>query len=402
MCGTQIRLDAPAGSQQLSIITPTLLDKELQVTAAKYLPDSRLHVLFPVATTTHEAKNRERRLKNVILTRELSAAGNASDAVRDQMMRHNPRWATFNGAYINEKVVFHLERIVAGEPTDDCLIDLFTHMSLTRDPEVRQDMVPDEVWQSLGADPEILELGVQRDKMKNGRYRIRGTKHEDKVRELTKTIRTKRAQREKSLRQYYREYYFYHRPTWETERQLAEDGHDDHNNAYSAPAIDLHIPESARLAELLCQQMDDLDFDGFLRLRVEVAELMVSLIRKRETAKRRRIVNMTPSDVTCSSEDKSPKPDTFPLLMRKTQCPHCISDEAISAEERTFSYCRPAVMNDHFDREHLVTLEQMKRDGFISCSHPKCQEADLKLKSLDHFRNHVARVHGVALKPSQR
>lgn len=318
------------------------------------------------------------------------------------MMRHDPRWATFNGAYINEKVEFHLERVVAGEPTDDCLIDLFTHMSLTRDPEARQDMVPDEVWRNLGADPEILELEAQRDKLKNGRYRIRGTQNEDKVRELTNTIRTKRAQREKSLRQYYRQYYFYHRPTWEIERQLAEDGHDAHDDAYSAPAIDLHMPERARLAELLCRQTDNLDFDGFLRLRVQVAELMVSLIGKRETAKRRRIANMTQNDVTASSEDESPAPDSFPLLMRKTQCPRCIGDEAMSVQERTFSYCRAAVMNDHFDREHLVTLEQMERGGFISCRHPKCREADLKLKSLDHFRNHVARVHGIALRASRR
>ncbi|XP_044724710.1 FluG domain-containing protein [Hirsutella rhossiliensis] len=87
-----------------------------------------------------------------------AANGNASDAVRDQMMRHDPRWATFNGAYINEKVQFHLERVVAGEPIDDCLIDLFTHMSLTRDPQARRDMVPDEVWRDMGADPEILDL----------------------------------------------------------------------------------------------------------------------------------------------------------------------------------------------------------------------------------------------------
>lgn len=57
-----------------------------------------------------------------------TSTGRASDAVRDQMMRHDPKWATFNSAYINEKVQFHLERVVADEPTDDCLIDLFTHM----------------------------------------------------------------------------------------------------------------------------------------------------------------------------------------------------------------------------------------------------------------------------------
>ncbi|KAM4067359.1 FluG domain-containing protein [Hirsutella rhossiliensis] len=330
-----------------------------------------------------------------------AADGNASDAVRDQMMRHDPRWATFNGAYINEKVEFHLERVVAGEPTDDCLIDLFTHMSLTRDPEARQNMVPDEVWQSLEPDPEISELEAQRDKFKNGRYRIRGTKHEDKVRELTKTIRMKKAQREKSIREYYRQYYFYHRPTWEIERQLANDDHQV-EEVYSAPVIDLHIPERARLAKLLCQQADDLDFDGFLRLRIEVAELMTSLIGKRETVKRRRIVNKVHSSVACSSQGESSEPDRFPLLMGKAQCPRCIGDESMTVEERTFSYCRPAVMNDHFGREHLVTMEQMERDGFIGCMHPKCREADIKLHSLDHFRNHVARVHGVALRPTRR
>jgi len=316
------------------------------------------------------------------------------------MMRHDPRWATFNGAYINEKVEFHLERVVAGEPTDDCLIDLFTHMSLTRDPEARQDMVPDEVWQGLEPDPEISDLEAQRDKLKNGRYRIRGTKHEDKVRELTKTIRMKKAQRERSIREYYRQYYFYHRPTWEIEQQLA--GDDQVDEAYSAPAIDLHIPERKRLANLLCQQADDLDFDGFLRLRVEVAELMVALIGKRETAKRKRIVKKQQSGVPSPLQVVSPEPDRFPLLMAKAQCPHCIGDEAMSVEERTFGYCRPAVMNDHFDREHLATIERMEREGFIGCMHPKCREADLKLHSLDHFRNHVYNVHGVALRPSRR
>ncbi|OAQ89062.1 FluG domain-containing protein [Purpureocillium lilacinum] len=286
------------------------------------------------------------------------------------MMRHDPRWATFNGAYINEKVEFHLERVVAGEPTDDCLIDLFTHMSLTRDPEARQDMVPDEIWQSLEPDPEISDLEAQRDKLKTGVIGFEAPN--------TKT---------KSIREYYRQYYFYHRPTWEIEQQLV--GDDQVDEAYSAPAIDLHVPERERPANLLCQQADDLDFDGFLRLRVEVAELMVALIGKRETAKRKRIVKKVQGDIPSPVPDQSPEPGRFPLVMRKAQCPRCIGDEAMSVEERTFAYCRPAVMNDHFDREHLVTMEQMSRDGFIGCMHSKCREEDIKLHSLDHFRTHV-------------
>lgn len=56
------------------------------------------------------------------------ANGNASDAVRDQMMRHDPKWATLNSVYINEKVKFHLQNKVLGEPTEDSLIGMLTHV----------------------------------------------------------------------------------------------------------------------------------------------------------------------------------------------------------------------------------------------------------------------------------
>lgn len=82
-------------------------------------------------------------------------------------------------------------------------------------------------------------------------------------------------------------------------------------------------------------------------------------------------------------EEEPPEPDKFPLLMLKAQCPRCIGDESLSVEERTSSYCRPAVMNDHFDREHLDIIKSF--DNLIVCNHPKCRDADLKLTSLDHF-----------------
>ncbi|OAQ58766.2 hypothetical protein VFPPC_16956 [Pochonia chlamydosporia 170] len=113
------------------------------------------------------------------------------------------------------------------------------------------------------------------------------------------------------------------------------------------------------------------------------------------------------SDVDISSEgftgihirEESPKSDRLPLLMLTAQCPQCMGDESLPVEERTFSYCRPAVMNDHFDREHLDTIKSY--DSLIFCNHPKCRNADLKLTSLDHSRNHVARVHGVTLRASR-
>ncbi len=253
------------------------------------------------------------------------------------MMRHDPKWATFNSAYINEKVEFHLEKVVADEPTEDCLIKLFTHMSMTRDPLASQDMVPDEIRQTLPPDPEIIALVQRRSQLRNGRYRIRGTEHEEEIREISKLIRTKRANRDKALRRQYREYYFYNRPTWEIEQQLVEDADKEYEDLYIDPAINLHIPERACLADLLYCQPGDLGCDDLCRLCVEAAELMVALCNKRETVKQKRVHKIL--EVNIFIKEEAPEPDRFPLLMRKIQCPYYIGDEAISIEERTFSYC---------------------------------------------------------------
>lgn len=43
----------------------------------------------------------------------------------------------------------------------------------------------------------------------------------------------------------------------------------------------------------------------------------------------------------------------------------------------------------------------MERENLIFCEHPKCKEEGVKLKHLDHFRNHVESVHGVKLRPGK-
>ncbi|KAF6517621.1 hypothetical protein HZS61_003182 [Fusarium oxysporum f. sp. conglutinans] len=106
-----------------------------------------------------------------------AANGDAPDSVRDQMMRQDPRFMTFQSA-------------------------------LTRDPRVTADMVPDEVWANLAQDPEIVELEEQRAQLKRGKYRIEGHEDEEEIRQLTNKIRTKRAYLEKQVVKEYREDYF--------------------------------------------------------------------------------------------------------------------------------------------------------------------------------------------------
>jgi hypothetical protein len=305
------------------------------------------------------------------------------------MMRHDPKWATFNSAYINEKVQFHLQNAVLDEPTEDSLIGMLSHIGLMRDPRARKDMVPDEVWAKMPPDPEILALEAERAQLKGGQYRIKGTENEDRIRKLTELIAKKRAKRAKDIQREYREDYFHNRPTWEIEGQA----NGEEEQEYVEPGVDLHIPERAELAEILCNQPEGLSSNALLALRIQAGELMSILCNKRETVKRDRIRQRAPANVTVKEE--SPAPDTFPLLMQRTQCPRCIGDEGLSYEERTFQYCRPAVMYDHFDRAHAKHMSVVKQ---IVCSHPKCKGGALKFEHLDHFKNHVEKIHGVKLR----
>ncbi|EXK78553.1 hypothetical protein FOQG_16770 [Fusarium oxysporum f. sp. raphani 54005] len=339
--------------------------------------------------------------------------GNAPDSVRDQMMRHDPRFMTFQNAYLNEIANFDIQNAFLEKPQQKQCFQMLAHVSLTRDPRATADMVPKEVWASLPPDPEIVALEEERSRLKQGSYRIEGHPNEERIRELTDSIRAKTAQRAKRFAREYREDYFYNCPTWDIERQARGE---DEEDEFVVPAIELAIPERAALAKLLCYQRDDLTPDELDQLRIEVIDLKVVLCDKRETVKRDRIRDRVPdqveagqpeSDCVIKSESPGPDPslapalDHFPLLMQATQCPDCFGDERLPLQERTFSYCRPTVMNDHFDSHHLHRRETAEQHGeSMRCDHPRCK--DTKFRHVDHFRSHVQRVHGVILRTSEQ
>ena len=336
----------------------------------------------------------------------LTLPGDAPDSVRDQMMRHDPQFATFFSAYLNEIANFDLQNAFLEEEKQSQLFRMFAHVSFTRDPRAVRDMVPDEVWANQPPDPEIVKLEEERTKLKQGRYRIEDSQHEERVRILTEDIRNKRTQRDRATVKEYREYYFYNRPTWDIEAQARGEVDEE----YEQPAIDLVIPEQARLAEIFCLQPDGWTDDELLRYRAEAIDLMVALCDKKEAGKTRRA--QRPARIETSVKQESPESDAlleldsvledpFPLLMETTQCPDCIGDEQLPVEARKFSYCRPPVLNDHFDDEHLGRRETAERRGeAIWCGHPKCRQE--KFDHVDHFRGHVERVHGVSLRSSDQ
>lgn len=131
-------------------------------------------------------------------------------------------------------------------------------------------------------DPEIVAVREERERLKAGQFRIKGIQNEQRVRELTRLIATKQAQRGKEVRQEYRAHHFHHRPTWDVERQTYKEA-EDQEEEYVEPAIDLHISKRAQLADIICNQPVDLDPVALLERRIHAEKLIVTLCSKQET-----------------------------------------------------------------------------------------------------------------------
>jgi hypothetical protein len=85
--------------------------------------------------------------------------GLASDAIRDQVMRHDPYTGVFNGAYNNESVRFNVQdAFLNGEISEERLTRAFTHMSIRCNPGAPKEVPEEMMKQLLAADPDIAEL----------------------------------------------------------------------------------------------------------------------------------------------------------------------------------------------------------------------------------------------------
>lgn len=358
-----------------------------------------------------------------------AANGKAPDAVRDQMMRHDPKWATFNSAYINEHVEFHLQNAYCNEPTEDALIAMLSHIDVMRDPRATSNMVPKEIWDRLELDPEVLELEEKRKRLKGGKFHYYDNENKEKIEQIGKKIRTLKPRRVKVVIKQYRQFYFENRPTWDIEQQDGnsndeldmDDSDDDLDDDFHEPDIDLDIPERAELAQLVCKQPEDLSDDELTQRRIRFGECMVALMSKRETVRRDIIAQRTAAEVEVKDSPRSSsidmdaiptntsttKPavddaailgDPFPCRMHKFQCTECIGDEQLLYEDRTFSYTRASSRNDHFDSRHLPTLTQRLAQGLLKCAHPKCTKMVSSFESMDQYIDHQVRVHHVKLR----
>jgi hypothetical protein len=203
--------------------------------------------------------------------------------VRDQVTRHNNSSGVFQDAYLNQHVCFDVQNAELGEPLQGRMLGMLTHVGRTCDPRASSDMVPDDVWEHLPADPAIVDLERRRDALKAASgYRVKGTPHEDEIRVLNKRIYAARARRRKMVERRYREYYFDNRPTWDLALQASGQAPVDFNSDTDKPPRELPLRERDELATLLCDDAPLESDEALDRLHVRVGAAMVRLRRLRE------------------------------------------------------------------------------------------------------------------------
>jgi hypothetical protein len=344
----------------------------------------------------------------------MALLGVASDAVRDQVMRHDPFTGVFNGAYINHTVRFNVQdAFLESDISDDGLTRAFTHMSIRCNPGAPKE-VPSEVMDRLLAtDLDIVDL-ERRSKALHTEIKWEHKfikRAPEKKRTELDGLRKQLTNTKKSLRteieDAYRKDYFFQIHNEMMKRQLqrhldksvVEEGAEDVEEV--EPVVEHQLEERTRLQQVLCDLSKDLSSQAIVVRKVLAINLMVALASRQEFQIRTRKSRSVPASTgLLKKESPAPEPsqppDEFPVVCKKTQCIICIGNERLPYEQRTRTFKRVSNMWDHVEDVHLSKVPAKQR---IICDHPVCKAQGLVLDHVMHFKNHVATVHQIDLRP---
>ena len=305
-------------------------------------------------------------------------------------MRHETNSNTFNEAYVNERVRFHVQNAFLERPSEDGLLKAFAHMGLTCDPRASRDYIG-----ALPPDPKIAALEKERATLKTqiddqyGKVRFaRGTAIGQKYESAKISLVAAQKKRRKLTKAEHRWDYFQRRHTEDIEQQL----NGFRSEEYVKPVVQHQLSERVKLQKILCEFPRDLNEQEMCQRRIDAVYRMVVLCHRREVLHRkgRQVSNSAPALEVNQSIDS----DLFPLICKKKQCIFCIRDEALTYHRRTFSYCRSSKMMDHVET-HLKGIAKEER---VPCMHPICKANGVAATNVMAFKNHTAIVHKISLR----
>ena len=293
--------------------------------------------------------------------------------------------------------------------SDDGLTRAFTHMSIRCNPGAPKE-VPEEVMKPLfAADPDIVDLERRFKELHTEmKWEYKFIKQAPKkvrkeYEDLRKQLKNAKKSLEDEIKDAYRKDYFFQIHNEMMKRQLNR----QLNKAVVEevvevePVIEHQLAERTQLQQVLCDFSTGLSPQDIVSRKVSAINLSVALASRQEFQTRTRKPRSVPaSKDLIKKESPAPKPtqpaDEFPVVCTNTQCIICIGNERLPYEQRTRTFNRVSHMWDHVENVHLSKVPAEQR---IICHHPVCKAQGLVLDHVMHFKNHVATVHKIDLRP---
>jgi hypothetical protein len=332
--------------------------------------------------------------------------------VRDQVLRHDPDTGVFSAAYRDELVRFNVQDAYLEEDiSDDGLTRAFTHMSIRSNPGAPKE-VPEEVMKPLfAADPDIVDLERRVKELHTEiKWEYKFIKRAPKkvakeYEDLRKQLKNTKKSLEDEIGDAYRKDYFFQIHNEMMKRQLER--HLDKAVAVEEeeedvePVIEHQLVERTQLQQILCDFSKGLSPQDIVSRKVSAINLFAALASRQEFQTRTRKPRSVPASKDLIKKESPapepfPPPGEFPVVCEKTQCIICIGNERLPYKQRTRTFKRVSHMWDHVEDVHLSKVPAEQR---IICHHPVCKTQGLVLDHVMHFKNHVARVHKIDLRP---
>jgi hypothetical protein len=334
-----------------------------------------------------------------------------AEEVRSQAMGH-VNGTIYEKSYRNQVVDADIVSAFLETPSDEAIMKLMGHLSLTRDLNAPAEPTSAQRLE-VQADPEIVvarKLLHSSTKVLRDRYgsvaAAKRKAQEDPTVQIELHENTKFKKDYKSLFQRKltslfeasREEYF------STLGAACLENQHTGQEEPAGPSIPTYrFPEREGLAKLLFLSPSEKSksYQQQIKDSCQIIRLYSSLCGRREYPRTRRGQQDDSQDQPQSVDEVSEvkpcfldtEPDIYPMRCPGTQCLFCLGDVSLAANIRTRCFKNPFTLTRHVEKQHLRYLS--KGQSF-NCPHPSCSLEGFILQDANHYKNHALVEHGIA------
>lgn len=305
--------------------------------------------------------------------------------------------------YTNQTVASDTESAFLGTASQDWVLNLAGHLSLTRDPRAPE-IVKSPTQKDIDGQPAVRSLCEEVASLQKNLIQVYGTlkrAHNAGAGEpLTAARKELSAARKRTGREMLAVRWSEHFTsvgTSEIHRQRT--GQNMPSQAPQQPRS-YEFKERSRLAELLCRNDDVAKFApaDVVERRVAALTAMTGLCQRKQAARQRGVCEFS------EDADMEPEPNTDRL--DGNQCPWCLHDTMLSLKQRQFRYVQLRSLRIHIEgvhfRNRLATLDPALISDNTSpydCPFTRC---GLSFGGENHIKNHLASTHNLFCSASEK